>query len=55
MSARTPKASHPWRKAIREHVYIANLRNRRDAIEESIKHLKAELAEVKKKLEEVGK
>ena len=55
MSARTPRADHPWRKQIREHVYVANLRNRRDAIEESIKHLKAELAEVKKKLAEVDK
>jgi acetaldehyde dehydrogenase (acetylating) len=55
MPSNPPPASHPWRKVIRDHVYVANLRNRRDAIEASIKHLRAELAEVKKKLEEVDK
>lgn len=52
MSSFVPPSDHPWRKKIRESVYIANLRNRRNSIEESIKHLQRELREIRAKLKE---
>lgn len=52
MSSFVPPADHPWRKRIRESVYIANLRNRRDSIEQSIKLLQQELREIRAKLKE---
>lgn len=52
MSSFVPPADHPWRKQIRESVYIANLRNRRDSIEQSIKLLQQELREIRAKLKE---
>ena len=55
MTARTPASNHPWRRSIREDVYTANLRKRRDSIEASISHLKAELKDIKKKLTEIDK
>ena len=55
MTVVKPKANHPWKSAIKNHVTEANIRRRIAELEEHIKALKTEIKMNQTKLDEMAR